>query len=106
MKYKKLLKLISGITILIFLFSYFMEYSGYYEYNLQNKKNLTEEQIKQFENDVKAGKNIDLDSYLTETTVDYSNSLTRTTSQANLKLNEYLKRFLTGGFELLGKFVK
>lgn len=106
MKSKKIIKIIISGTILIFLFSYFMEYSGYYEYSLQNKKNLTEEQIKQFEFDVKAGKNIDLDSYLTKTTIDYSNSLTRTTSQANLKLNEYLKRFLTGGFDLLSKFVK
>lgn len=106
MKINKVLKFISIITILIFLLSYFIEYSGYYEYNLQARKNLTEEQIKQFENDVKTGKAIDLNEYLTNTTIDYSNSLTRTTTEANLKLNEYLKRILTGGFNLLGKFVK
>lgn len=106
MKHKKLLKFLGGIIILIFLFSYFIEFSGYYEYNLQNKKNLTEAQIAQFEADVKAGKEIDLDSYLSETTIDYSNSLTRSTSEASLKLNNYLKRILTGGFDILGKFIK
>ena len=106
MKYKKVIKFSFGGIILIFLFSYFIEYSGYYEYNLQSKKNLTEEQIKKFEDDVKNGKEIDLNSYLEKTTIDYSNSLTRSTSQANLKLNEYLKKFLTGGFDILGKFIK
>ena len=106
MKNKRVLKFLLEGIILIFLFCYFIEYSGYYEYNLHNKKNLTEEQIKRFEEDVKAGKSIDLDSYFTGSTIDYSNSLTRTTSQANLKLNNYLKKILTGGFDMLGKFIK
>ena len=106
MKYKNVIKFVFGLIILIFLCTYFIEYTGYYEYNLQSKKNLTEEQIKKFESDVKNGKEIDLDSYLEDNTIDYSNSLTRTTSQANLKLNEYLKKFLTGGFDILGKFIK
>lgn len=106
MKYKKVIKFSFGVIILIFLCTYFIEYSGYYEYNLQSRKNLTEEQIKKFESDVKDGKKIDLDSYLNNINTDYSNSLTRTTSQANLKLNEYLKKFITGGFDILGKFIK
>ena len=106
MKHKKLLKFFCGMIILIFLFCYFIEFSGYYEYNLQNKKNLTPNQIKQFEEDVKTGKEIDLDDYLTGVTIDYSNSLTRTTTEANLKLNHYLKKILTGGFDILGKFIR
>ncbi len=38
MKYKRLFKFISILVIAIFLFSYFIEISGYYEYNLQSKK--------------------------------------------------------------------
>lgn len=106
MKHKKIIKFLSISIILIFLFCYFIELSGYYEYNLQNKKNLTEEQIKQFETDIKEGKAVDLESYLEESTIDYSNSLTRTTSEANLKLNNYLKKLITGSFDILGKFVK
>lgn len=106
MKHKKMVKFFCAFVTLIFLFSYFIEVSGYYEYNLQNKKNLTEDQIKQFELDVKEGKNIDLDSYLKDTQVDYSNKLTQTTSEASIKLNDYLKNFLSNTFKILEKFVK
>ena len=106
MKSKKMIKFFVGLIILIFLCAYFIETSGYYEYNLQHKKNLTEEQIEQFEADVKAGKDIDLDTYLKETTVDYSSSLTRTTSEASLKLNNYLKNILSNTFHILGKFIQ
>jgi len=106
MKHKKLIKFLVALLIFIFLCSYFIENSGYYEYNLQNKKTLTEEQIKQFEKDVKEGKDIDLDTYLKETTIDYSNQLTRTTSEANIKLNNYLKSILSSTFNILGKFIQ
>lgn len=105
MKLKKIIKFIGIIILLIFFCSYIMEMSGYYEYNLQSKKNLTEEQIEQFERDVKEGKDIDLDSYLKETTIDYSNQLTRTTSEASLKLNSYLKSIISNTFNILGKLI-
>ena len=83
-----------------------MEYSGYYEYNLQNRRILTEEKMKLFEEDILNGKDIDLSSYLSDSYIDYSNSLTRTTSNVNLKLNDYLKEFITGSLDFLGKFIK
>lgn len=106
MKHKKFIKFLSGLIILIFLCSYFIEVSGYYEYNLQNKKNLTADQIKQFEADVKEGKDIDLDTYLKDNKVDYSSPLTKTTSEASIKLNDYLKNFISNTFKILEKFVK
>ena len=106
MKKSKFIKLGFILTILTFLFSYFLEKSGYYEYNLKNKKDLTENAIQEFEEAVKKGEKIDLNNYLKETSIDYSNSLTRNTSQANLKLNEYLKKIITGSFEILAKFIK
>ena len=102
----KIIKFFGSIIILIFLFSYFIEYSGYYEYNLHNKKNLTEEEIKRFEEDIRDGKNIDLNSYLIDNTIDYSNSLTRTTSRVNIGLNDYLKKVIKCGFNLIGKFIE
>ena len=102
----KIIKFICSLIILIFLFSYFIEHSGYYEYNLHNKKNLTEEEIKRFESDIREGKNIDLNSYLSKDNIDYSNSLTRTTSNANLRLNEILKKLIKNGFNLIGKFIE
>lgn len=106
MKSKKIIKFLGVSIILIFLCSYFIETSGYYEYNLQYKKNLTQAQMEQFEADVKAGKDIDLNTYLKEITVDYSSPLTRTTSEASLKLNNYLKNILSNTFNILGKFIQ
>lgn len=106
MKQKKLLKFICILLMFAFLCSYFIEMSGYYEYNLQSKKNLTGEQMKAFEADVKAGKDIDLNTYLKETSVDYSNKLTRTASEASIKLNDYLKNFLTNGLKMISRLVQ
>lgn len=105
MKYKKILKLICFALIFIFLFSYIIETSYYYEYNLQNKKNLTKDAISAFEKDVKEGKDIDLEDYLTDAALDYSNKLTRTTVKTSIKLNDYLKSFLTDGLKVLAKLV-
>lgn len=106
MKTKKIIKFISLIIILAFLFSYIIEKSGYYEYNLQNKKNLTEDEIKQFEKDVKEGKNIDINDYLKDNTIDYSNKLTKTTSEVSLKLNKYLTKAINNTFNIFGKLIK
>ena len=105
MKHKKIIKYFLFMIIFIFLCSYIIEMSGYYEYNLNNKKNLTEEEMRQFEEDVRSGKEIDLNSYLKDSSIDYSNSLSRTTSDVSLKLNDYLKEFLTNGLKVFKKLV-
>ena len=106
MKNHKLIKLICLIIFIAFIYSYIINYSGYYEYTLYNKKNLTNEQIKKFEETIKEGKTIDINNYLQDTNTDYSNNLTNTTTQVSLKLNEYLKRFLTNTIHILEKLVK
>ena len=70
------------------------------------KKNLTKEQMKKFEADIEKGNEIDLNDYLENTSVDYSNSLTRTTTNVSLKINKTLKIFLKDGFKIFEKFVK
>lgn len=106
MKANKIFKLIVTITILTFLFAYFIETTGYYEYKLQNKRILTEEEMQHFEQDVKEGKEIDIEDYLSNTNIDYSNKLTKTTSNISLKLNDYLKEFLINGFDIFDKLFK
>ena len=86
---KKIIKISIYLIIIVFLCSYFIEFAGYHEYYFQNKKNLTEESIKQFEQDVKEGKEIDINNYLTKN-IDYSNKLTRTTSEVSIKLNIFI----------------
>ena len=94
------------LIIFIFLCSYFTYTSGYYEYRLHNKSDLTKEQILQFERDVKDGKDIDIHSYLEDNTVDYSNQLTKTTSLVNIKLNDYFKNLINKSFKVFDKLFK
>lgn len=92
--------------LILFIFSYTIEETGYYEYKLNNKKNLTEKEIKQFENDIKEGKEIDLKPYLEDNTTDYRSNLTNKTSEINIKLNKYFKLILTDYFDILKKLIK
>ena len=105
MKYKKLIKFCFGLLFFVFLCSYFTEIGGYYEYQLANQKNLTEEQIRNFEEDVKNGKDINISDYLKNSRVDYSNSLTKKTSEVSLKLNDYLRMVIGRTFKVLGRLV-
>ena len=106
MKSKKIIKLLVYIILIAFFLSYIIEKSGYYEYNLKNKKNLTEEEIKQFEKDVKEGKDIDINNYLKDNKIDYSNKLTKTTSSVSIKLNKYLTKAINNTFDIFGKLIK
>ena len=69
-----ILKVILLAITIIFLVMFFTSSSGYYEYELNKKSNLTQESILKFEQDVKDGKNIDINDYLVEESKDYSNS--------------------------------
>ena len=106
MKHKKILKTIIYSILILFIFSYTIEETGYYEYKLNNKKNLTEKEIKQFEYDIKEGKEIDLKPYLEDNTTDYRSNLTNKTSEINIKLNKYFKLILTDYFDILKKLIK
>ena len=75
MKKNKTLKFIITIILIIYISSYYVSNSGYYEYHMQEKTILTNEKIKEFERDVKNNENIDIKNYLNEEEKDYSNKL-------------------------------
>ena len=65
MENKHKINLFKGIfLILLFTFTtlYIASYNGYYEYSNNKKVTLTNEKIKEFEEDVKNGKKIDLEN--------------------------------------------
>lgn len=106
MKKKKGLSTILIIITLVFICSYVVSQSGYYEYSMQSRKNLTEEEIKQFEADVKAGNDIDITDYLKDREVDYTNKLTRATVRVSTTVNDYLKKGIETVFRMLNQFVE
>lgn len=106
MNTKKFVKLIIVVIVVIFFYAYITETSGYYEYSIRNKSNLTEEQIKRFEEDVKEGRDIDINEYTADTSVDYSNKLTKTTTKVSLEINSYLRDRIRDVFRILDKMVE
>lgn len=94
------------IIILIYICSYYIANSGYYEYDLQKRTILTNEKIKEFETDVKNNKDIDLKNYLEYEEIDYSNKITNivyNTSDTGTKLIRKLVKYV---FKKIGHLVE
>lgn len=96
MKLHDISKLIVIILIVSFLSLYATTAGGYYEYQLSNKNILTEEAIKRFEDDVKAGKKIVASNYIQEEK-DYSN-------KANILANK-LSTFISNTYDKIMRFI-
>ena len=106
MKKRKIIKYILIILVITFLFTYILSKSGYYEYALQTKKNLTAEEMRKFEEDIKEGRDVDITDYLKSKEVDYTNSLTRTTVSLSRGINDCLEKGIEVIFGILNKFLE
>lgn len=100
-KKRKIYKFIFLMFFLSFIVVYFSELTGYYEYQNHKKMTLTEEQIKQFENDVSNGKEVDINEYLVLDNKNYNNSLSKLTS----KLSDGISSLVQSGVENAFKFL-
>ncbi len=89
-------------TLIIYGGLYIANISGYYETSISKKTVLTSENIKKFEKDIKAGKQVDINDYKEEKK-DYSNAV----SNAGIKFSNGVEKFMSKGlsvtFKLLGK---
>ena len=105
-KKNKSLKYILIIIILIYISSYYVANSGYYEYHMQERTILTNEKIKEFEQDVKNNENIDIKDYLAYEEIDYNNKLTNLVYNMSTKGNEVTKKCLKFLFKKLSYLVE
>ena len=94
----KLFKLFILLLIISFLGLFFVYSNGYHERLLNNKVNLTTENIEKFENDVLNGNNILLESYFDEEK-DYSTK----TSRASLKISNKIESIVDSGIKFIFK---
>lgn len=101
----KFIKLIVLSMLIIFLVMFFSSSGGYYEYELNKRSTLTQEAIDRFEQDVKEGKEVDVNEYLVEDKKDYSNKF----SKAGLDLSKKIGQLFSEGVKLIfnsvGNFV-
>ena len=68
---------ILAVLFIIYVALYIASASGYYERRIRNKVIITDNNIKDFEEKIKNGETISLDSYLTNDYDDYSNSISK-----------------------------
>ena len=90
------------IFFLVFIVTYIITKSGYYETKLYNKTLLTDNKIKEFENDIKEGKVISLDSYYIPEKKDYSSFMSKT----GKKISNSISNNMVGFFTQFGKILK
>ena len=102
----KALKLTMTIIILIYIISYYVANSGYYEYHLQERTYLTNQKIKEFEEDVKNNENIDVKDYLAYEKVEYTNKFTNLMYQISSKGNNVARKIIKTVFRKLRYLVE
>ena len=94
-------KTIFIILVVAFITLYVSNSTGYFEYYQRQNAILTEEKIKQFEEDIKNGINLDLESYLENTKKNYNNK----TSELGLFLSDKIGEYAKNGIEITFKFL-
>lgn len=105
-KRNKIFRWILFILLLSFVTLYFSQATGYYEYEQSRKTAFTEEQIKQFEQDVKDGKEIDINNYLDNTNKDYQNNISKFTLNISEAISKYMKLGIEKMFEGIAKAIE
>ena len=86
-----IVKLFLLVIVFTFFAMFFSSSSGYYEYELNQTTSLTNEAILRFEQDIKDGKEIDINNYIVEENKDYSNNF----SNAGIKLSNKIKKIFS-----------
>ena len=105
-KEKFFCKTISNAFLLFFIafITLYISYkTGYYEIGERKKVTLTEEKIKQFEEDIANGKNIDIKDYVGDTKKNYNNNTSRFGLFLSKKIGEYAEASIENTFKFLDK---
>lgn len=97
----KVFKKIFLVLLISFTAIYLSEAAGYSEYKQHNKKVMTEEKIKQFESDVKNGKNLNLNDYLVEDKKSYESKI----SKIGDYMSKEVEKHVVGGLNSMFKFL-
>lgn len=101
----KVFKMMLVILFAIFLTMFISNKYGYYEYRKSQQVTLTQEQIKQFEEDVKNGINVELENYLTSNTKNYQTPLSQLGLNLSNSIATAVRKGVDGFFGYINKLV-
>lgn len=91
--------------LVIFLTLYFSQLTGYYEFKNYQKMSLTQDQIAQFEQDIKDGKQVDIKDYVVNTDKDYQNKFSKTGLKLSTGISDLVKNSVAKIFGTIAGFV-
>ena len=102
-KKKNPLFIILILLFIVYISIYFSKITGYYEMKQYNKMNLTKEAMKEFETDVKEGKQINIEKYLSVKQTDYSNGFSTLGNKTSKTIEYLMTKSIKKTFKILGK---
>ena len=103
---KDIKKIIIILILLLYTTSYIISETGYYEYNKRQQTIITNDKIKEFEEDVKNNENIDIKNYLNEKEINYSNKVTNLVYNISSYSNDIANKIIKSFFKKIGSFVE
>lgn len=103
MKSSNIARIVLSILFILFVGLYLVGNSNYYDYEASIKTRLTEEQIKQFEEDISEGKAVDVENYLELNKKDYANPISDTTLKISKTISESFEKGLYFVFEKINQ---
>ncbi len=105
MKKAKVVRFFILILFIIFAGFYIVSYSNYYDYDAKKRMTLTNEQIKQFEEDVQNGVDIDVKNYLSLNEKHYNNKVSQFTYKVSSLIGRTIEKTINGVFNKLAGVV-
>lgn len=91
------------LFFIFFIIIYLSNEVGYYDYKAYNKSKLTKDAIVRFENDVKEGKDVSVNDYIEQTSVNYENVFSETGNEIGILLENFMNSKLKETFDILKK---
>ncbi len=104
-KLNKIFKSMVTISFIIFTVLYISQASGYFDYQNRKKVMMTNSQIKQFEQDVKEGKNVDLKKYIEANNKNYQNKLSKAGLSISTTSEKAIQKIIEETFKVLSKAI-
>lgn len=104
--YNRIFKYIFWVLLITFLTLYFSQATGYYEFKQHKKVVYTAEQIKKFEADVAAGKDVHIEDYMETTSKNYSNKTSSLGLSISEAMGEIVKSSIEGLFSAIDQMVE
>lgn len=92
------------VLFIIYIALFISVENGHYERENLKKAILTEEKIKEFENDVKNGNEVDIKDYLEETHYDYSSPLSDFAVKISDNVSNIMGKCINGTTKLIKKY--